>query len=520
LEHIEASLDTNRQNNKSIILKAVVIKRLGQNARAETILKDLMKTDALDQWAKFELASLTGDYNDFIESSRNDAQTIIDIAFDYAEAGFYSEAIQLIERHQNTSIPECVMPNPMQSSVMTTFMLAWLHDKIGDLSKSQSVLQKTTSSSLDYFFPSRISEQLVLEWVIGKQVKNDVAAYGLGNYYYNMKRHQDAIGTWELAADHNCKYGTLYRNLGIAYWNTNGDGEKARAAYQKAVELSPDDMRIQYEFDQLRKKLNDSPTERLANIELLQDQVLTRDDFSVELAALYNFSGQFTKALEILENKKFHPWEGGEGQVLRQYSYSCLKLGQVALQNGDAYVALEFFRKSFDTPDNLGEKYHPLQAIAHINYWKGMALKALGKTDKANEHFMKSMNEEGDFVDMAVSAYSELSYYKALALKELGQIDEANKLLLNIKKYAEHKLTEEARIDYFATSLPLLLVFEEDMQKRNEWEAKYLLALAELGIGDHRLALNLFNEILQINAMHIDVNDILRSEIFVKKSLC
>lgn len=39
-----------------------------------------------------------------------------------------------------------------------------------------------------------------------------------------------------------------------------------------------------------------------------------------------------------------------------------------------------------NTPDNLGEKYHPLQAAAHINSWKGMALKALGKAEDANAH--------------------------------------------------------------------------------------------------------------------------------------
>lgn len=509
LEHLEASLDTNRQNNKAIILKAIVAKRQGQKDQAESILRELLKTDALDQWAKFELANLTGEYKDFLKSSRNDAQTIIDIAFDYAEAGFYAEAIKLIELHQNNDIPECVMPNPMQASAMPSFILAWLQDKIGENAKSQAVLQETSFYSLDYFFPSRINEQLVLEWVIGEQKRNVVAAYGLGNYYFNLKRHNDAISTWELAANNNCKYGTLYRNLGIAYWNTNSDGAKARDAYQKAVKFAPEDMRIQYEFDQLRKKLNDSPVNRLESIEPLKEKILTRDDFSVELAALYNFKGQYAEALELLENKKFHPWEGGEGQVLRQYTYSCLKLGQIALRNKDAKLAFEYFSKSFETPDNLGEKYHPLQAIAHINYWKGMALKALGKAKEATEHFLKSTNEEGDFVDMAVSAYSELSYFKALSLKELGRTEEATKLLENIRQFGQQKLKEQASIDYFATSLPLLLVFEEDMQKRNEWDVRYLIGLAELELGNVDQAEDCFQEILSLNPAHIGAMELL-----------
>nr|WP_321356254.1 DUF5107 domain-containing protein [uncultured Draconibacterium sp.] len=509
LEHLEASLDTNRQNNKAYILKTVILKNQGEKVAAESVLTELSKTDALDQWAKFEMAILSGSYDEFIESSRNDAQTIIDIAFDYAEAGFYQEAINVIELHHKNEIPECAVPNPMAKALMTEFILAWLYELSGDNTKASEILAKTKSASYDYVFPSRTYEQLVLEWALKVDSKNTIAAFGLGNYYFNLKRHKDAISVWEKAADANSKYGTLYRNLGIAYWNTFEEGEKARKAFLKAVGLAPNDMRIRYEFDQLRKKLNDDPKQRLKDLLPIKDQITTRDDFSVELAALYNFNGEYNKALNLLENRDFHPWEGGEGQVLRQFTYACLKLGQLALQNGDAEFALEYFNKSVNTPDNLGEKYHMLQAVAHINYWKGMALKALGKPEEAKAHFVESKNEEGDFIDMAVSAYSELSYYKALSLNELDEKVEAQDLLADIKKFGESKLNEKAQIDYFATSLPLLLVFEDDIQKRNTIDAKYLIALAHVGLGSYGDAIDNLKEVLQLNSMHVGSKDLL-----------
>jgi len=452
---------------------------------------------------------MTGEYTDFIQSSRNDAQTIIDIAFDYAEAGFYKEAIELIELHHKTEIPECAVPNPMAKSTMTEFVLTWLYELNGDTKIAREILNKTHSSSCDYVFPSRIYEQIVLEWALQVDDENTVAAFGLGNYYFNLKRHEDAIMVWQQAADANSKYGTLYRNLGIAWWNTFEDGEKAREAFLKAVELAPNDMRIRYEFDQLRKKLNDDPKERLEDLLSVKDQITTRDDFSVELAALYNFNGDYNKALNLLENRNFHPWEGGEGQVLRQYTYACLKSGQLALKDGDAETALAYFEKSMDTPDNLGEKYHPLQAVAHINYWKGMALKALGKMEEARAHFLESKNEEGDFIDMAVSTFSELSYYKALSLNELSEKEEAHKLLEAILKFGKAKLNEKAQIDYFATSLPLLLVFEDDIQKRNTIDANYLIALAQVGLGMHKNASKNLNEVLKLNSMHVGAKDLL-----------
>ena len=131
-----------------------------------------------------------------------------------------------------------------------------------------------------------------------------------------------------------------------------------------------------------------------------------------------------------------------------------------------------------------------------------MAQKALGRLSIANELFKLSTEEEGDFIDMAVSAYSELSYYSALSFEELGKKEEAIQLWKDIKDYALKKLQEAVKIDYFATSLPQLLVFEDDLQKRNEWDSKYLLALAELGMKNKAKAFELFKEVFASNSMH------------------
>jgi len=510
LEHLEASLDTNRQNNSAIILKAVINNHLGNNENALVLLNELSESDALDQWANYEKAAITGDYEEFLASSRNDAQTVIDIAFEYEEAGFYQAAINLIHLHLSHDIPDCAVPNPMSKSAMPKFILASLYAQIHNLDESSKWLEIAGQEDFDYFFPSRLNEQLVLEWANNK-TSGGLAAYGLGNYYFNLKRHEDAITAWAQAAFDGCQYATLYRNLGIAYWNASGDGEKARESFQKAVTLSREDMRIQFEYDQLRKKLNDDPLERLRDINNLGDKVFIRDDFSVEKAALYNFIGEYEKVIELLTHRNFHPWEGGEGQVLKQYSFAWLKLGQRALADGNGDLALECFEKSIDTPDNLGEKYHPLQAKAHINYWKGMSCKQKGLKKEAKNYFNQSASEEGDFIDMAVSSYSELSYYKALSLVELGKQDDANALLHGIAKYAKNKLAEKASIDYFATSLPLMLVFEDDIQKRSDIEAKYLLALANKGLGQYQQAIDLSEEILEMNAMHVGAKELMNS---------
>lgn len=509
LDHLEASLDTNRQNNKALILISIIKRQRGKQDEAIPILKNLLVNDPLDQWANFEIGLLNNDFKAFHSSSRNDAQTMIDIAFDYAESGFYKEAIRLLEWHHQNNIVPSSTPNPMEKSSMTWFLLAWLYHCNGEYAQSKKIMVTAAAQKPDYFFPSRLNEQLLLEWVMQQNTESSLAAYGLGNYLLDKKRHQEALEVWELASASGMSYATLYRNMGIVYWNHTKDGAKARQAFENAIALSPEDMRIIYEYDQLRKKLNDPPESRLEMLESIREKVNTRDDFSVELAALYNFTGQYEKALDILNNRIFHPWEGGEGQVLLQYSNACISLGKKELDREAPESAMEYFIMADQVPDNLGEVYHPLQSKAHIYYWKGRALKMAGKIMEADRQFVLSTSEQGDFVDMSVSQHTELSYYRALALFELDKQDDALALLHEIKLFAKHKLKEKAEIDYFATSLPLLLVFEEDLDKRNQWESKYLMALGEIGLGNLPEARMLLQSVLELNVMHYGAKSLL-----------
>jgi tetratricopeptide (TPR) repeat protein len=330
----------------------------------------------------------------------------------------------------------------------------------------------------DYFCPSRLHEAAVLQWALVQPGPDRNAAFGLGNFLYDKKRHLDAIAAWEAARAADSAFATAHRNLGIAYWNARRDAAAARASYEKALTCDPNDSRLISEFVQLRAKLGDSAEDRLEFLEGHRALVLERDDATVELAALYNETGQPQKALDLLTSRSFHPWEGGEGKVLRQYTTARLLQGQAALAAGDAEKALEHFNLAMETPDRLGEKYHLLQAKADVTYWQGKALRALGRESEALTKFEAAAAESGDFQCMAVTAFSELTVFKALALRELGRESEARQVLEAMAAHAEAESKIPARIDYFATSLPNLLVFEEDIQESKKSRMLHLLQLA------------------------------------------
>jgi len=69
----------------------------------------------------------------------------------------------------------------------------------------------------------------------------------------------------------------------------------------------------------------------------------------------------------------------------------------------------------------------------------------------------------------------------------------------------------EVKIDYFATSLPNLLLFEDDLQKRNQVDCLFLLALSELGLRNHERAMELLNQVLSLDCNHMAAQQELES---------
>ena len=387
----------------------------------------------------------------------------LDAAYDLVEMGKKDEAVKLLKTFAaNATLPKYV---------------------IAYIAKDKALLAEAAKSSPDYFFPSRLEDYLALKWCDeAAKFKDANIAYALGNWCYDRRRHEDALAYWERATRLAPAFPTAWRNLGVALWNVRRDGKGAQNAYAAAIAADPKDARLVAEYDQLREKCKTPTAERLKFLEGHLPLVLSRDDATIQYVTCLNDLGRHEEALKVLASRRFHPWEGGEGKVLSQYTRAHLELGRAALASRDFAAALDHAEKAIDTPENLGEAYHLLQAKADVNYLRGMALRGLGKAGESRAALLAAAEEAGDFQAMAVTEYSELSYWRGLALKELGRKDDAKALFAGMKAFAEKGLKKPFKIDYFATSLPLLLIFEDDLEAVKNARMENLKALAEKGL--------------------------------------
>jgi tetratricopeptide (TPR) repeat protein len=488
-DHVHRVLRADADNLNARNLLAFVYTRLGRSEKAEALYRETLALDPLDVEARWALGIIP----------RNGQETL-DLAFDLLRSGRQVEVINLLNESQQL-VDEGTLP-------IILFTLANLQREIGS-SDAASTLERAGAQSNDYCFPNRIEEMLILECVLEHHPHQAQANYLLGNLLYDRRRYDEAIDRWESAAALQPGWATVWRNLGIAYFNVRRDSPAALAAFDRAFELDAKDSRVFYERDQLWKRTSKTPELRMRELLAYSDLVKQRDDLSLELVTLYNQLGLPHKALDILRTRHFQPWEGGEGLVLEQYVRSQLLIGREALEEGNARLALEHFLAALTPPSNLSEARHLLANQSNVYFWIGRACEALSDTSAAKSWYLRAVRHKGDFQQMSVRDVSDMSYWSAAAMSRLGLHDEAKLLFEQILAYAHTLAQAASEIDYFATSLPTMLLFEDDLEARNRVESVFLRAQALFGLGKPQEAEALLVKILKEDGSHAGAHDLI-----------
>lgn len=497
LEHLKRSLRFDTDNLRARNLKVMVLRKLGQTSEASLLLQATLQLDPLDWWAR-HLSD---------ENLTCDLQTQLDIAHDCACAGFFGEAVGILKGAVGK--PRDLPDQSLGVLPVIYYTLGWLQKKIGDEKAALYYFKQAATLAPDYCFPARLEEIAVFETAMRANPNDPRASYYLGNLLYDRRRHEEAICLWEKSAKLDSNYSIVWRNLGIGYFNISKKPAQARAAYDKAFKADCTDARLLYERDQLWKRLGEKPKRRLRELENFTQLVAQRDDLNIEMCALYNQTAQHEKAAQLLAGRKFQPWEGGEGGALGQHVRAQLALGRAALADQKLGEAKRHFEFALTSPRNLGEAKHLLANQSDIHFWLGCALAELGNKKSAREYWLAAAIFKGDFQEMSLRAFSEITFYSALSWEKLNQRARAKKLFRELLAYAQNLRKTQAKIDYFATSLPTMLLFDDDLQFRQETTALFLQAQAQLGLGKISEAKSLLQTTLRRDPNHAAAADLL-----------
>ena len=490
LEQIKKSLKTNLENLKARALKTSLLRRLGRKEEAQEEISATLSVDPLDFRTRAEKYLLTRGSEDlraFLSALEGDVQTLLDVVYDIAWCGLRDDAAGMLQY----CVGEAQLDHPM-----VWYTLSWLYSLLGREQDSSEHAKRAQTALPRYCFPARLEEMIVLEAAIARNPADARAQYYLGNLYYDKRRYEDAIRCWRRSVKLDSTFSIPWRNLGIAEFNVIGDAQAASRMYQSAFVANPADARVLYEWDQLKKRAGLArPEDRLRFLNEHRALVEQRDDLTIEYITLLNQTGQWQKALDGLSRRRFSPWEGGEGLVSAQYVNAHRALGRAALAEGNPGDALRHFEAARHYPENLGEGKHLLTLERDLDYLSGLAAQQLGDESRARAFWSAAaapLREPGMH-----------SYFQALALRALGEETQATAIVSDLARAADVKMKQEPKVDYFATSLPNMLLFHDDLKKRNRIESLLLSALASDGEGDGAKATTLLRQVFAEDPSHL-----------------
>ncbi len=223
LGHLNRSLRFDTDDLRARNLKVLVLRKLEQTGEATVLLRETLRLDPLDGWARH----LVG------EKITCDLQTQLDIAHDYAGAGFYAEAIELLsaidaeevgrvcpQRAVTINDAGCVfartavlsrskpgalgtdaphLPAVQDASArilhslptqdlgalpLLHYTLGWLEQRRGNDKVASKHFHQAARLSPDYCFPSRLEEIAILEAAMRANPRDARTPYYLGNLLY------------------------------------------------------------------------------------------------------------------------------------------------------------------------------------------------------------------------------------------------------------------------------------------------------------------------------------------------
>ncbi len=500
LENVSYSLARNYHGMKARHLKATLLRKLN---RLDEAVKWISETLSLDQFdfgslhERYKVLSLKGEEghatkNKLTTLLRGWEQSYLEIAIDYANAGCYEEAVEWLLQIKESPYP------------MVHYYLAYYYSKVGKDVEKNTALEKAFQLSEEKVFPNRLEDILLLQFVIKENTHDYKACYALGNLWYDKRQYEEARSCWEKAVAICDDFPTAHRNLGIVYYNKCNEPESAVKEYEKAFACDTGDARVLFELDQLYKQRNTPIKERLHFLNEHFSLVQQRDDLYIEYVTLHNLSGLYRDALQLIEQRRFHPWEGGEGKVSKQYVYTKIALAKKALCDKNYDDAIQLLTEAQQYPESLGEgKLHGAQEN-NILYWLGCVYDAAGDSQRAIDSWQKAAKGLSEPVQAIYYNDQDpaMIFYQGLALQKLANEGEANMRFNNLLSYGQKHLNDKIEVDFFAVSLPELSVFEIDLDQRNNIHCHYLMGLGYLGLEKTKQSEEHFKAVLEMDISH------------------
>ena len=459
LEKLEISLGLNAGHSRAVNLKTAILRHLGRDEEARKLASASVSADLLDLWARVELSHYEDNSNAIREMFGQKPENYLDVICDYLEAGLVEDALYVVELSRS-------------HYPLLHYYRGYCRHLLGQ--GGSEALAFAASLDTGLCFPARLEDIAVLKCAIANNPADANACYYLGCLYYDRFRYDEAVAMWEQCISRDSTHAKALRNLALAYFDKRGDAASARVCMERALQYRKDP-RLLFEYQQLLKNTNVSVAERLDVYGRYPELLAQRDDCYLDRIVLLCQQGRYAEAIHAAKIKRFHIYEGGEGNLTKQHAWMHVLYANELAAAGKAAEAYQVYMNGVNMPKSYGEAKTWFNQEAHIFYYLGTLLESLGKTKEAANAF-----EEASVYKAAVS---ELSMFRALALRKLMRFSQAQQVLTEMLESGDNLLKNKDMRSYYGVGSPTPMPFEYDIVKINSVNGHILRGYALLGLG-------------------------------------
>ena len=482
LDELERALISNSHNHKARSMKTLVLRKLDRKEEALTWIQDSYKIDPFNYVCMVEEHLLTGSQEPLdrmVELMHGNIYNYHETALDYVQAE-QNEEVKLVLQ---TAIDQGVEESPLTYYYMGIYGSAF--------KEGLPYLKKASKIPAGYCFPNRLEDAYMFQALCKFLFTDARAPYYQGCLYYDKRQYDVAIDYWEHSSKLDPTFPTVWRNLALARFNKQNRQDEAVELMEKAFHLDENDSRILMELDQLYKRLHRPHQERLDFLRKYPKLIAQRDDLVLEEITLLNQLGRYEEAMQKLDTHRFHPWEGGEGKVAAQYQICRIEIAKQLLKDDPQSArAKHLLEECLVYPPHLGEgKLYGAQDNDILYFLGRYEEGTVGPTEPAAAMYYND-------------AKPDKIFYAGLCYRALGQEDKARSLFHKLINFGKQHVFEKQVMDYFAVSLPDLLIWEDSLDVKNEVHCKYMLALGYYGMGDKDRALQYLTEVEALDNNH------------------
>jgi tetratricopeptide (TPR) repeat protein len=355
--------------------------------------------------------------------------SVLELAFDYLAAGQNKAAAQIL-RESKTSHP------------MVHYTLGCIAAISDDREGARKHYAAARAADPAFVFPHRVEEILVLRKALEEHPDDARAAYYLGNALAANYRDAEAVESWRAALRREPPGGggapplenaVAHRNVARAL-SLEGKADEAVEGYGQAIALAPADVHLYLERDQILAQQR-STDRRIALLERAPDTVRARAAVAQALAAAYVEAERFADAIALLQGTKVTSGEG-ESSALGTYQRARRGLAREHQRAGRHLEAAAEFQRAAEYPRNLGVG-RPPRSHAREDVAAARELEAAGRHEEAGPLWRRAAEEPIASPVEPNEPWSEHNFYKGVALEQVGRTDEARALYERLAALAD-----------------------------------------------------------------------------------